>query len=73
MVCVRPRTLPSAMSIINVLVDVARFAIAIGRPDHVEALGCAIPDPGRSARVLVSRPAVGIARWSVGHRVSCAA
>ncbi|MDP9792883.1 tetratricopeptide (TPR) repeat protein [Catenuloplanes nepalensis] len=37
----------------NALVDVARFAIAIGRPDHAEALSRAIPDPGRSARVLV--------------------
>ncbi len=32
----------------NALVDVARFAIAIGRPDHAEALSRAIPDPGRS-------------------------
>ncbi|MEV4514006.1 hypothetical protein AB0K00_34235 [Dactylosporangium sp. NPDC049525] len=38
----------------NALVAVARFAIAIGRPDHAEALSRAIPDPGRSARVLVA-------------------
>ncbi|MET7427168.1 hypothetical protein [Dactylosporangium sp. NPDC005555] len=38
----------------DALVNVARFAIAIGRPDHAEALSRAIPDPGRSARVLVA-------------------
>ncbi|WP_344619845.1 tetratricopeptide repeat protein [Dactylosporangium salmoneum] len=38
----------------NALADVARFAIATGRPDHAEAIRRAIPDPGRSARVLVA-------------------
>ncbi|MEV6923847.1 hypothetical protein AB0M46_04945 [Dactylosporangium sp. NPDC051485] len=38
----------------NALVAVARFAIATGRPGHAEALSRAIPDPGRSAQVLVA-------------------
>jgi hypothetical protein len=38
----------------NALADVARFAIATGRPEHAEAISRAIPDPGRSARVLIA-------------------
>ncbi|MDG6109987.1 hypothetical protein Daura_20715 [Dactylosporangium aurantiacum] len=38
----------------HALEAVARFAIRTGRPGHAEALSRAIPDPGRSARVLVA-------------------